>query len=215
MMLFKKLSAIQIITIPFLLAACSSQPVVPPPPPAQPQVQQPQPPPLPDWVMNEPGVKEEKMYFVGISALYAREQGAREDALRNARLEITNYLGTVAKSKFEQASLSYGLESEVLDPTTSARAFQRLLSSNILYRVKGSKWHRVKEQGSGGKTGWKYYVLAHIPVDEIEKSFQSAIAKEREKAKQAEMKALDAHKKSQAEKAAQFWEKMETQDFIE
>ena len=156
------------------LVGCATkpEPAAPTPQPAQPE--------RPEWTMNEPGVENGKLSFVGMSAVHASEKNAREDARRNAADAVVQYLGTIAKTKFEQISMSYGLSSEVVDPTTSARQFQKQVAANVAKQLKARKWYMERESDATGKQGYKYFVLAETPVAELDKPFKQAAKKNKE-----------------------------------
>ena len=83
----------------------------------------------PEWTMNEPEEDDGKMFFVGL-AVHASEQNARDDARSNSVKAAISYMGTMAKSKIETAlDLKYGLSSEVVDPTTSGRQYEKQVSA--------------------------------------------------------------------------------------
>lgn len=165
--------------------------------------------------MNEPEAANGMMSFVGLSAVHATEKNARNDARREAVKAVVSYLGTIAKSKFEEARVSHGLSSEVIDPTTGAREFQKQLSANVANRMKPRKWYMERETGSSGKRGYKYFVLASVPVEELDKSFQQTAAKNRADAQKRAEDAATSKAKKQAADAAEFWADMEKQGVVE
>lgn len=155
------------------------------------------------------------MSFVGLSAIYASEKDARKDARRSATEAVVQYLGTLAKTKFERASVSYGLSSEVVNPTTSARDFEKQVAANVAQRLKSDKWWMERESDSEGKSGYKYFVLATIPVAEMDKSFQQTAKKNMEDAQKKAKEATTAQAKQQQEQAAKFWADMQKQGVVE
>jgi hypothetical protein len=169
----------------------------------------------PEWTMNEPDVEGDMMSFVGLSAIYASEKDARKDARRSATEAVVQYLGTLAKTKFERASVSYGLSSEVVNPTTSARDFEKQVAANVAQRLKSDKWWMERESDSEGKSGYKYFVLATIPVAEMDKSFQQTAKKNMEDAQKKAKEATTAQAKQQQEQAAKFWADMQKQGVVE
>jgi hypothetical protein len=169
----------------------------------------------PDWTMNEPGVEDGQMSFVGLSAIHANEKNARDDARRSAVDAAVQYLGTIAKNKFEQASVSYGLATEVVDPTTSARTFQKQVSANVARRLKTQKWYMERESDASGKRGYKYFVLATVPMEELDESFKQTARQNIADAQKRAKEAATAQAKKQAEDAASFWADMEKQGLTE
>jgi len=192
------------------LVGCS----VPQPEP-EPVIEEAPAPTRPEWTMNEPDVEGGVMFFVGLSAVHASEKNARDDARVNATEAVVQYLGTLAKTKFEQASVSYGLSSEVVDPTTSTRNFEKQVAANVSARLKTKKWHMERESDSSGKSGYKYFVLASVPVAEMDKAFQQTAKKNMEDAQKKAKEATTAQAKQQQEQAAKFWADMQKQGVVE
>ena len=155
------------------------------------------------------------MSFVGLSNVHASEKNAREDARRNAVDAVVQYLGTLAKTKFEQASVSYGLSSEVVDPTTSARNFQKQVAANVARRLKAKKWYMERESDASGKQGYKYFVLATVPVAELDQAFKQTAKKNMEDAQKKAKEAATAQAKQQQEQAAKFWADMQKQGVVD
>ncbi len=169
----------------------------------------------PDWTMNEPDIEDEKMSFVGLSAIHANEKNARDDARRSAVNAAVQYLGTIAKNKFEQASVSYGLATEVVDPTTSARTFEKQVSANVARRLRTEKWYMERESDASGKRGYKYFVLATVPMEELDNAFKQSARENIADAQRRAKDAATAQAKKQAEDAASFWADMEKQGLTE
>jgi poly-beta-1,6-N-acetyl-D-glucosamine N-deacetylase PgaB len=99
--------------------------------------------------MEEPDASDGYLWFVGISGRFATEQQAREDARRNALSTVVQYTGTLVKDKFERARTSYGLDSNVVDPTSAAREFEKQMSVNMANKVKVKNWYQEKWQMAG------------------------------------------------------------------
>lgn len=168
----------------------------------------------PGWTMQEPDTANGVMSFVGLSGTFGTEQSAREDARRNAVNGVVNYMGTLVKDKFERARVSFGLESDVVNPTDSARAFQKQLAVSVANRVKAKQWYEEKWQAPTG-VGWRSFVLVQVPEAAVEESYKQMT---RDMARNAEQKAKEANDeiaKVQAEKAVEFWSKMQEQGLAE
>ena len=168
----------------------------------------------PEWTMSEPEEDDGKMFFVGISEVHASEQNARDDARSNSVKAAISYMGTMAKSKIETASTSYGLSSEVVDPTTSGRQYEKQVSANVTRRLKASKWYMERETDASGKKGYKYFVLAQIPTQEFDNAFKQTAQQNIDDAKKRAKEAATAQAKDQAEKAADFWKNMKEQGML-
>ena len=168
----------------------------------------------PEWTMNEPEEDDGNMFFVGISAVHASEQNARDDARSNSITAAISYMGTMAKAKIESASTSYGLSSEVVDPTTSGRQYAKQVSANVTRRLKTNKWYMERETDASGKKGYKYFVLASIPIVEFDNAFKQTAQQNIDDAKKKAKEAATAQAKEQAEKAADFWKSMKDQGIM-
>ena len=168
----------------------------------------------PDWVYEEPDEDDGKLFFVGLSEVNVSERKARKGALKDATESVIKYLGTMAKSKFERVSQSYGLSSETVNATTAAQDFEKQLSANLTRRIKGKKWHHERELDSKGVLGWKYFVLAEIPTSEIEQSFKNTLDKSIEKQQEEAEKAATDKAKKQSELAIDMFRKMKKEGLI-
>jgi len=168
----------------------------------------------PGWTLEEPATANGVMTFVGLSGSYSTEQQSREDAKRNAINSVVGYMGTFVKNKFEQARVTFGLESSVVDPTTSARAFERQLAANVAKQIKAQKWYIEKWQTQTG-TAWRAFLLAQVPQASVEESLKETAKDMAKKAEQQAKEAADEIAKKQAEKAAEFWKQMEEQGLTE
>ncbi len=168
----------------------------------------------PEWTMNEPEVEDETMYFVGISAVHVSEKNARDDARRNSVSAAIQYLGTMAKSKFESASVTYGLSSEAMDPTTSARMYEKQVAANVTRRLKAKTWYMERETDSSGKSGYKYFVLAGVPVKSLDEAFRQTARQNMDDARKRAKEAATDQARRQAEQAAKFWDDMQKQGVV-
>ena len=128
----------------------------------------------PDWIYNEPLEENGLLSFVGMSNVHSSEKNARSDARRDATNNVVQYLGSIAKFKFEELNVSYGLSTKMVDPTVSTQQFQKLIASNITRRLKTKTWHMEREKIEG-ELGYKYFVLAVIPNSTIENSFKKSL----------------------------------------
>ena len=168
----------------------------------------------PDWVYNEPSEDDGILSFVGMSAVHASEQNARNDARRNATNNVVQYLGTMAKTKFEQVTQSYGLSSQIVDPTTAAQQFEKQMSANLAREMKTKTWHPEREKKSG-VWGYKYCVLAEIPKASIENSFRKSLDQNIKKQQEEAEKAATQKAKEQSENAIDMFRKMKKEGLME
>ncbi len=168
----------------------------------------------PGWTMEEPDTVNGVMTFVGVSNRYATEKGSREDARRNATSGVVKYMGILVKDKFEQASVNYGLDSSVIDPTTSARQFEKQLAVNMARKVKVKKWYMEKWQTPTG-IGYQTFAMTNVPMQAIDESFKATAKDMQKKAEQKAKEEADVIAKKQTEKAAEFWKQMQDQGLVE
>lgn len=168
----------------------------------------------PGWTLEEPETAGGIMAFVGLSGSYATEQQGREDAKRNAVNSVVNYTGTLVKDKFERARVTFGLDSTVMDPTTSARAFEKQLAVNVARQVKAKKWYIERWQTPTG-IAHRVFVLAQVPQSVVDESLKTTARDMARRAEQQAKEAGDEIAKRQAEKAAEFWRQMQEQGLVE
>lgn len=161
----------------------------------------------PEWTMSIPDPDSDGMYFMGMSSIQASEQDAIDNARQHATRQIVNYMGGLVKDDYQRARVSYGLSSDVEDPTTSMKNFERQLAQNMVQRVQVKRQYFEKWQTPTG-IGYKYIVLVKIPNTEMEKAYQDTA---NNMAKQAQQKAREENRtqaKKQLEDAANMWSKM-------
>jgi len=164
----------------------------------------------PEWTKKEPETANGIMSFVGLSGYYATEQLARDDARRNAINNVVSYMGTLAENEFEKALVDYGLSSSTIDPTTSARIFEKQLSANIARTIKVKEWYTEKWQRPTG-TGHLVFAWANVPQSAVDETMNATTGDLAKKAEQQAKEAGDEVAKKQAEKAAEFWKQMQEQ----
>ncbi|HAD04416.1 MAG: hypothetical protein A2091_03285 [Desulfuromonadales bacterium GWD2_61_12] len=168
----------------------------------------------PAWTMEEPDTKDGQMWFVGLSGKFATEQLARDDAKRNATKSVVQYMGTLVKDKFEKARVSYGLESDVVDPTAAAREFEKQMAVNMANKVKVKNWYQEKWQTPTG-VGHVAFALSFVPLEAIDETVKETAQGQAKNAERKAKEANDDFAKKQAEKAAEFWKQMEDQGVAE
>ncbi|MDF1579451.1 MAG: hypothetical protein P1P74_01590 [Desulfuromonadales bacterium] len=178
------------------------------------QTSQPQ---RPVWTMSIPDAEGGKMFFVGTSDRYKTEASARESAGRGVTEEVVKYMGTLVKKKFEEAKVSYGQESDAIDPTAAAREFTKQLATNMAKRVKVKEYYFEKYRNPTGSY-FQYFALGYVPTEEIDLAYKDTVknmAREANKAAQKAKEENDEFAKRQAEKQAAFFKDMQEQGLIE
>ena len=160
----------------------------------------------PNWIYNDVSNEDGQLSFVGLSNVHSSEKNARSDARRDATNNVVQYLGSIAKFKFEELNVSYGLSTKMVDPTVSTQQFQKLIASNITRRLKTKTWHMEREKIEG-ELGYKYFVLAVIPNSTIENSFKKSLDKNIEEQQKELKSAATEEAKTQAEQAIEMFRK--------
>ncbi len=159
----------------------------------------------PGWThREEPEPTGKVLSFVGLSYPSATEREARDDALRNATERVVEFLGTTAESTFEEKRVSYGLTSQVLDPTRATQAFSKQFAKNLATRLRPVEWYTEQETSPQGKK-FVVFVRAVIPIVSINDSFQQTAKQQQDASEQQARQAGDDKAKQQAASAAQFW----------
>ena len=194
-----------------LLVGCAKETTMAP---AAVEAASPSMPERPDWVYNEPSEEDGTLSFVGMSNVHASDQNARKDARRDAINNVVQYLGTMAKTKFEQVTQSYGLSSQIVDPTTAAQQFEKQMSANLAREMKTKTWHPEREKKSG-VWGYKYFVLAQIPKSSIDNSFRKSLDQNIKKQQEEAEKAATQKAKEQSENAIDMFRKMKKEGLME
>lgn len=167
----------------------------------------------PAWTMEEPEAKDGNMWFVGLSGRFATEQLSRDDAKRSATTAVVQYMGTAVKDQFERARTSFGLESNVVDPTSGIREYQKQLASNLATKVKAKTWYQEKWQIPTG-IAHQAFLLAYVPSTEFDAAQRDAAHSMAQDAERKAKEAGDDVAKKQALKAAEFWKQMEEQGVV-
>ncbi len=160
----------------------------------------------PEWVMNEPLLDGDKIYFTGVSSLYATEKSARRAAKRDALFSGMEYLSTVAKAKYEEAELGFGLDGATLAPTVGSRGYYKFVHMNVLKGARATKWYFEREADMVGRPGYKYFALVSMPKKHFMEAFDNTAKANVWKAKQEASNAVNAVAKEQAVNSLKFWE---------
>jgi len=169
----------------------------------------------PEWVMSEPLLEGDVFYFTGVSSLYATEKFARRDAKRDALFSGMEYLSTVAKAKYEQAELGFGLEGATLAPTVGSRGYYKFVHMNVLKGARSTKWYFEREQDMVGRPGYKYFALVAMPKQHFFEAYSNTAKANVLKAQQEEADAVTEVAKEQARQNVEFWKIVEEEGLNE
>ena len=173
----------------------------------------------PEWVMSEPLLEGDLIYFTGVSSLYATEKSARRDAKRDAIFSGMEYLSTVAKAKYEQAEMGFGLDGATFSPTIGTRGYYKFVHMNVLKGARTTKWYFEREADMAGRPGYKYFALVALPKKHFFDAFNNTAKINVFKAKQEAANAVTEVAKEQANQTVEFWKLVEkegltTDDFF-
>jgi len=137
----------------------------------------------PGWTVKEPYSEGEFLLFVGLSDKFATEKEARDDAQRMAINNVVKYIGVDVKDKFQKIQTSYGLSSEIIDPTIATKKVEEQLSQAVARKVKAREWY-IEKWERKYKTYSEYYysvfVLCQVPQEEPDKVIQEQLEHQRE-----------------------------------
>jgi hypothetical protein len=164
----------------------------------------------PRWVYDTPKAEGNIEYFVGISDDQANQQLARESARADAGKQVVEYMGNLVKSKYERVQISFGLASDVEDPTTSKKTFDEQLAANIVQQLRMRQWYEERWQKTTG-ISCKAFVLAEIPQANISDAYKSTAANMANQAAKKAKEQNDDQARAQYQKASEFWKQMEEQ----
>ena len=174
----------------------------------------------PEWVMSEPLLEGDIIYFTGVSSLYATEKSARHDAKRDALFSGMEYLSTVAKAKYEQAEMGFGLDGATFSPTIGTRGYYKFVHMNVLKGARNTKSYFEREADMAGRPGYKYFALVAIPKKHFFDAFNNTAKINVFKAQQEAANAVTEVAKEQANQTVEFWKLVEkegltTDDFFQ
>lgn len=161
----------------------------------------------PGWLYEEPDPDKGEMLFVGIGPRTSTEKLAISRAEADTRNRVVNYMGTLVKNKLKDAMVSFGLSSDVMDPTQSSIEYTEQLATNFVSRLKKQKVYIEKWQTETG-IGYNAWVLMSVPSEALEKEHAKTAADMSRKAQQEAKERNDEIAKKQAEKVSDFWSKV-------
>jgi len=168
----------------------------------------------PGWTISEPETVDEELAFVGLSGKYAIEKEARDDAMRTAANNLVKYIGTLAQDRFERLQTSYGLTTEIVDPTNVTRRFEEQLASAFVTRARPKEWYIEKWLRKQTKeTYFAVFVLAKVPISAVEKAYDDVVNATIDDLKKKRDEANEAKAKAQFENAMKAFEEAKEQGF--
>lgn len=169
----------------------------------------------PDWVYRIPEGKEGSLFFVGLSEKKATEKEARSEALEDAISKVVKYFGTLAQEKYQKITTSYGLSSEVVDPTNATRNFTEHLASAVVSKVKEQEVYLEKWKTRLNETYYVIYMLAKVGKGGLEDASKQAADQTISDLKKQRDATNEAKAKSQFDNAMKAFEEMKNQGFGE
>ena len=167
----------------------------------------------PKWINKIPE-DNEKLNFVGISKIVSSESDARSEAMKSAKEQVAEYLGSEVQSKFKEASRSYGLSSEVVDPKNLGLKFREQISEKLVELVKDREWYLERENDSKGIFGYKSFVLADVTLSTVNNHFKNMVNTKKEEAIKKADGAKNESVKELWESSIKMWEDIDKDDFF-
>jgi hypothetical protein len=143
---------------------------------------------------------DEYYYFNGVSDYFYSQKEAEDDAFKDAIKAITRYTGIDAMFTDKTIIASYGLSSEIIDPTIARQKLESIDSAANLSQIKTSQTYTEKYKCQAGKrkvSGYKVTKQCRDPgalVEKIIKKKEDYQTKILEKAQAANTKLVTATK---------------------
>jgi len=168
----------------------------------------------PEWIYKEPPQEKGYLTFVGLSKDHATQQESRKDALRNAQNKVVEYIGTLAKSKFEKISSSYSVSSKIIDPTNATRDYEKYFAANFASQVKEKEAY-VEKWLISEVIAWRSFLLTKVPEAVINKSLQNFAKENANKAQAMAKEAETGAAREQAQMSNDFFKEMGAKPLLE
>ncbi|OIO76534.1 MAG: hypothetical protein AUJ85_00015 [Elusimicrobia bacterium CG1_02_37_114] len=168
----------------------------------------------PGWTVSEPETVGEELAFVGLSDKYATEKESRDDAMRTATNNVVKYIGTLAQDKFNRLQTSYGLTTQIVDPTNVTRRLEEQLASAFATRIKAKEWYIEKWQRKKTKDTYILaFVLSKVPKTSVDEAYEEVLNNTIDDLKKKRDEASEEQAKSQFENAMKAFEDAKQQGF--
>jgi hypothetical protein len=158
----------------------------------------------PDWIDEVP-VSASTLSFIGVSAKYAVETQARENAREDGRRQLVDYFGTLMASKGREFSATYGLSNEVFSPQIAGQRLNERIAQGVAQALADRRyyWEYFMDENN------REYYTDYVEM-QIEKSRVARIIDEfgREEAADLRKKAAaeqDRVRRQQLERTAEFF----------
>ncbi|GEM_PF-1808219 len=167
----------------------------------------------PAWVYNEPEGDADSFYFVGISGKFATEKDGRDDAYNNSIQNVVKYLGSFFQEKLEKIVTTYGLSSQIVDPTKAARNFQEQLTGGLAKKVKAKEWYVEQWKTKLNEAYFVVKLLSKVPKVSIDEAYKTGMDSELEALKKQRDAIADKKAKAQFENAMEAFKKAKDEGF--
>ena len=158
----------------------------------------------PAWINNIPDPTPEYAYFVGTSNDYVSEKESRNDALRDARTKVVQYLQTSVESVYEEIKTTSGNISGILDPRLESAEFNRQVSAGVAAKVaEKSTYYEVYRKFTKVQVAeiFRVWVLARVDVNGINDVYKTAVQRQIDSVKE-KIKNAKKDEKAALEKTA-------------
>ena len=147
------------------------------------------PPIKPNWVFNIPEDKKDYFIYVGQSNLFVIEKDARKNALQDCIKQFAEYCGVEVKYYSKTATASFGLSSDIKNPTVAELTSNGQKVEANVSRMKPKNYY-IEEWQKGNQKFYKVYVKATIPKNEYAKVQKWKENQKKQQQKIEELKAI-------------------------
>ncbi len=170
----------------------------------------------PEWTYTEPGIDGEILSFVGVSGKQSTEKLARNDALDTAIGNVVKFVGTFVSVEFEKLTMTYGVPSEIVDPTVATQSFENRFSSGLVSRVKGREFYIEKWEIRRTKdTYYLIWVFTDVPKSAVDEAYIDACNEQIEEINKELKNESEEKAKTQFENAIKAFEDFKKSGILE
>ena len=126
------------------------------------------------WIHTVPESTDTHHFFVGVSEEnHIAEADARNQASIDCISQFARHCGVEIKLYYNYLAVSYGQSSEMTDPTVAMKDSRQHIVEAFVSRLKPKEYcaQRIENFSDTSKleSFWKAYVLATVPIDEVQK----------------------------------------------
>jgi len=131
--------------------------------------------PPPEWITKEPAPRDGLLFFGGISGKTAVQRDARDEAEKNGRARVAEYVGSRITERWERIVADHGLASEVRDASVAQRGLTTMASEAVVSRYRIQEWY-IEEYGTpaGGVQHYIVQGMGSVPEAAVDKAIAAA-----------------------------------------